>query len=191
VYFEMKHLGKFSKVLRFATILCVAVIGFFLAQKARGEKAYLQIVGPPALRFQAPATNYSWFTGKLFELSAKVKNPSGKTALTVPQANITNSVVVFHPTSIAPAKGNQVSGLPQIGANEENNSEMPVISPDSSSAASDLLTVSPQMITEYLQPAPKQDEAMGQTNSRVIFVPPEMQFMPPAPKVSGESRGHL
>ncbi|HEY5234495.1 MAG TPA: hypothetical protein VIK35_13275 [Verrucomicrobiae bacterium] len=105
-------------------------------------------------------------------------------------ANSTNNIAVSRQIPVAPANANQTNQVPvepETGAGGKNNSETPVFSPDASSSASDLLTVTPQMITEYLKPAQTQTDQTTQTNS-VVFVPAELEFAPPAPKASGESQ---
>ncbi len=50
-----------------------------------------------------------------------------------------------------------------------------------------MLTVTPQMITEYLKPGQNQTQQTNQ-NGGVLFVPAEMQLAPASPGVSGASQ---
>jgi hypothetical protein len=183
---NQNSMNGLSKRGKFVGVIGVIVIGgMFAVLEARDERAYLPVVGLPPLRFQAVTTNNAWLAFKLSASVAKTtENSSAKTPAGTTSANITNSVVVFHPASTAPANTNRPSTLPQIPANENNNPDAPVFSPNSSSAASDLLTVSPQMITEYLKPVQNQTNQTGAT----MFVPAEMQLAPPASKSPGESQ---
>jgi hypothetical protein len=180
-------MNKFSKMLELAAVIFAVFVGMMATQPARGENAYLRVVGAPPVRFQAMTTNNSWLAFKssatVTKLAANsnVKKPTGTTS-----ANITNSVVVFHST--ASLATNQTSVLPETVTDEKNSPETPVFSPNSSSSASDLLTVTPQMITEYLKPAAREAAPGAETNQSMVFVPAEMQFTPPAPKASGESQ---
>jgi hypothetical protein len=75
---------------------------------------------------------------------------------------------------------------PETAADAKNNSVPPYNFTNPSSSASDLLTVTPQMITEYLKPVQTETNRTDQPGA-VIFVPAEMQFMPPTPSAATES----
>jgi len=53
--------------------------------------------------------------------------------------------------------------------------------------ASDLLTVTPQMIAQYLRPEPNTTNAMDRPGA-VVFIPADMPFVPPPPRSSADSR---
>jgi hypothetical protein len=91
------------------------------------------------------------------------------------------------PVSPANANTNQAPASPPTVAGEKNNSEIQGVSTNSSSSAGDLLTVTPQMITEYLKPDQKPADPADQKGA-VQFVPAGMQFAPPPPSAPGESR---
>ena len=153
---------------------------------ACGERAYLPSVGVPSLRIQAATTNHLGFDLKSFLMPVKPAVPSNAVAQAAAPAAATNIPVVFNPVSASPGNTNQAPFMPPAVTDAKNNSEPPDITPISPPSASDLLTVTPQMITEYLKPGQNQTQT-NQTGA-VIFVPAQLQFAPPAPNASGESR---
>ena len=162
---------------KFIRVIGAIIAGLFATQEARVVGEYLPIVGPPPLRFQAVITNDFVFNLEPSEAAEEPVETSNTVAQPdAPAVNVTNIIAVSNSISLSSAETNQAS----VVTDETNNYETPVISPDSSSSASDLLTVSPQMITEYLQPAQK---ARGWNNRRnqdtAVFVPLDMQFAPP------------
>jgi hypothetical protein len=177
-------MNGFSKSCKFIGKICAVAASVFFVHETRGESAYLPSVGSPPLRFQVVSTNYFVFDSKP---AAPAANPTKTSAVATtsatPTANHTNITEISNPISNSSANTNQTSA-----ADEENNSETPIIPITSSSSASDLLTVSPQMITEYLKPAQTVTDTKTNQPEPVIFVPVEMQFTPPAPKSSSESR---
>jgi hypothetical protein len=56
-----------------------------------------------------------------------------------------------------------------------------------STSASDLLTVTPQMIAQYLKPESNGTNTMDRPGT-VVFVPADMPFMPPPVKTDTDSR---
>jgi hypothetical protein len=180
-------MSRHSKLREITGVLCALATSIFAFHEARGERAYLPSVGSPPLRFQAFTTNHLVFNLESFVTPVKPAETSN--AVTQIAANSTNNVAVSSQIPVALANANQTNQVPvepETGAGEKNNSETPVFSPNVSSSASDLLTVTPQMITEYLKPAQTQTDQANQTNP-VVFVPAELQFAPPAPKAPGES----
>jgi hypothetical protein len=172
---------------KFISVIGAIIVGVFAVLEARGVGAYLPIVGSPPLRFQAVITNHFHFNLESFEATEESVETSNTVAqLDAPVTNAANITAVSTPISFSSAKTNQISAA----TDEENNSEMPVISPNSSSSASDLLTVTPQMITEYLQPAQKATGGAYRKNQSdtSVFVPFEMQFAPPMPGASAKSQ---
>jgi hypothetical protein len=181
-------MSRFSKSREITGVICAIASGIILVHEARGERAYLPSVGSPPLRFQAFTTNHLVFNLESFVMPAKPAGTSN--AVTQIAANFTKKIAVSSQTPVALANANQTNQVPlkpENGAGGKNNSETPVFSPNASSSASDLLTVTPQMITEYLKPAQTQTEQPNETNS-AVFVPAELQFAPPAPKAPGESQ---
>jgi hypothetical protein len=162
-------------------------ISLFAVPETRGERAYLPAVGSPPLRFQAITTNHFVFNLESFAQPPKPAEISNTMAQAVaPPVNTTN--LVENPNSIPVfSQTNQASVKPETVADTKNNSVPPFNFANSSSSASDLLTVTPQMISEYLKPAQTEANRADQPGT-VVFVPAEMQFTPPTPNASAESR---
>ena len=170
---------------------CLMIGGELAVQPSLGDSAYLPSVGSPSLRFQVVTTNHWVFTPNLPALKVKPMETSN----VVMQTKLPESSTSTDDTNVAktinqismPVKTNEVVARLETATNENSNI---IQSPNfgvSSSTAGDLLTVTPQMIANYLKPA--QNEAdQGYRQGSVTFVPPEMQFIPPVPKAPAESR---
>jgi hypothetical protein len=145
-----------------------------LASDSLGNNGYLQSVGPPPMRFEAVATNDSWFLSKLALPKPKAAVPSNNAAPATEPTNAAEVVRDANPERAVPAKTKQVPVVAVTKVKENSTNSTP--------SASDMLTITPQMINEYFKPAPA--EAAGSpTNSlppgATIFVPAELQFVPP------------
>jgi hypothetical protein len=171
-----------SKSHKFAGLVFAIAAGVFAVGEARGESAYLPSVGSPPLRFQVFNTNRLFLSLKSF---APAKVSELETNLAAAAAIVTNMAAT--PVSPPNANTNQAPASPPTVADGKNNSEIQGVSTNSSSSAGDLLTVTPQMITEYLKPDQKQADPADQKGA-VHFVPEGMQFAPPPPSSPGESR---
>jgi hypothetical protein len=164
-------------------VILAIVVGIFAVHEAGGARAYLPAVGSPPLRFQAVDTNDTVLDFKSFIIMAAKKTEASNAV-----AQITpNFTAASNPVSVLPLNTNPAPAMPQIVADVEKKSESPVITPISPPSASDLLTVTPQMITEYLKPAQNKADQKDQKGAEV-FVPAGTQFAPPSPKVPGESQ---
>jgi len=165
------------------------VFGMVAVYESQGARAYLPSVGLPPLRFQAVTTNHLVFDLKSFATAPKPAEITNAPThqITAAAARAADVVAVSNPISSSLENTNQAPVAPQSGTDAKDNSETPGISPISSSSASDLLTVTPQMITEYLKPVQNQAQPTNQAGT-VVFVPTDMQFAPPAPKEPGESQ---
>jgi hypothetical protein len=176
---------------KFVVIIFAIVAVAFADCEARGNQAYLSDVGSPPLRFEAVSTNHLVFDLKSLALMAKpAKTSDTASPPSVPAVNVTNVVTVTNLISSSSANTNQPAAMLQSASAGKNNSETPVISPNLSSSASDLLTVTPQMIAQYLQPSQKTEEPADRRNQpgNSVFVPVEMQFAPPAPAAPAKSQ---
>jgi len=167
--------------------------GLFFAHEAQGERAYLPTVGSPPLRFVAEATNYFVYDPKSMVLAAKPKdtNSTVTSPMTSPMANATNGVESSSQNPMAATDAQRPSTMVSSMLNENKGSSQRYNSDFSPGAASDLLTVTPQMINEYLKPGrykPGNGTNQFDQPGAVVFVPAEMQFRPPAPKNSTESQ---
>ena len=165
-----------------AAIFMVAVCAFN-ALPARGESGYLEVAGPPPLRFAARMTN-EFLLATRFPLPQPKPEPVAVSNVVteIPASTETNAEVVkiSVPTnavpliSPVPPATNQVSEVSVSTVSSEGNN-----SADTSAAAGDLLTTTPQMIMQYLKP----DADIGnlnQTNrpATAVFMPTWMGFMP-------------
>jgi hypothetical protein len=141
-----------------------AVIVFFALQKMQGDP-YLNLIGPPPLRFEVIATN----------------NPVFEKELALPMPKDDNAPADISPTNTpsAPAQSssNGVSGAqsPKVFLSDAaKNAKRPV------NPANNLLSTEPQMINQYLQPDRNADANAYQPGD-TIFVPAELGFVPPMP----------
>ena len=170
----------------------IAAVLFF-AHAAQGERAYLPVVGSPPLRFMAINTNDFVFKAKFSDATAKPvnTNSSAANAATLPAVQPTNNVEAARQIPAAIAEAQRPSEKMQP-VEDENKNAAEGYNPDfSSPSASDMLTVTPQMINQYLRPG--RYRGGNGTNEfdqpgAVVFVPAQMQFTPPAPKNSAESQ---
>jgi hypothetical protein len=165
----------------------MAAVCAFNALPARGESGYLEVAGPPPLRFAAQITNEFLLTTR-FPLPQPKPEPQpesvavSNTVAEIPASTETNAEVVKVSASTnvlslippVPPATNQVSEISvSTGSSEGNNSA------DTSAAAGDLLTTTPQMIMQYLKP----DADIGNLNrtnrpATAVFMPTWMGFMP-------------
>ena len=170
--------------------ICAIAALFFGMLPASAIVAYLPIVGPPPLRFELFTTNifsYSQFKLDLANRSqikpapqASTNNPS-----TVSQAIISQPPSPAIATSAPGTSGNSeenVAGGENRPTPRENFNFPP-------STASDLLTVTPQMIAQYLKPDPAATNALDRPGA-VVFVPADLPFTPPTPKGNSESQAN-
>lgn len=153
------------------TVLAVA-LGLYALQ-IRSESVYLERVGPPPLRFAiVAAATPATFAVPL----AMTDDPTNTVASSEAQTNSvrTNSLALQdHPV---PAQTNGNAGPLQ----SDLQNELPAPTPTTASA-SDLLVVSPQMLTELFKPGP------GATNSDNALVLPAVGFTPPGARPSSQA----
>lgn len=161
----MRRVGKFF----FGTIMAI-----FALHKVQGGDFYLALLGPPPLRFQAAATNDVAFTREL--ALPMPKDP--RVSVTILS---TNSPSVKNPypdpkASAESIKPNEAAVILDEAAKNAKGQVNP---------ANNLLSTMPQMINQDLKPyRPDNDEGSYQPGD-VIFVPAELNFVPPMP---GQSR---
>lgn len=173
---------------RLTGLICAGFAGLFLIHEARGGYAYLRVVGPPALRFQAVTTNCYVFDPKAFNFEAKLVATASNVVdqLTTPATNETTAVEpampvpVKNPQPVVITTGNPVNPVNDPAGNY--NFAFPA------STASDLLTVTPQMIAEYLKPQAAAGTNQFDRPGTAVFVPVQMPFLPPAAQGTAESR---
>jgi hypothetical protein len=187
IQFNEDGMSGIFKSRKFTGVIGAILAGFFAAHEASGERAYLPVVGSPPLRFQAITTNHLVFNLDSFAQPPKKAAVSNAvTQIIAPVENTTNLVENSSPIPVS-LETNRVPVKPETLADTRNNSVPPFNFANPSSTASDLLTVTPQMITEYLKPSQTETNRADQPGA-VVFVPAELQFTPPAPNASAESR---
>jgi hypothetical protein len=141
-------------------------------QSMSGEEAYLRSVGPPPLRFQFVDTSNSLFLSELALPKPKpVEQPPmpSPQAEATPETHIAGGIPVFGPLGT-------VGGIP-ILTGAEKNAFIP------GGSASDMLNITPQMISEYFKPyrAEGAPEPSPDQRGQTFSVPAELGFVPPTP----------
>ncbi len=191
-------MNKFRKTGRWGQqvgTLGVLITALYLRPEARAVVGYLNKVGPPALRIWQTSTNVFDYSSFELELAARaqaksdVNSPTNQTGInaTDTQTQHPSSENITTPEKTTPSENystgtsldtsiGEPSGLKSAG-----NMNFP------STSASDLLTVTPQMIAQYLKPESNGTNTMDRPGT-VVFVPADMPFMPPPVKTDTDSR---
>ena len=151
-------------------IIPVMAIVSLATLSASGGEAYLASIGPPPLRFEYVDNNNALF---LSELALPQPKPVVQPPMPPPQPEAkaeTNSVT----GGIAPGAENGVPIFPGPAKN----------APGFLSPASDMLSITPQMINEYFKPSRAEGDAEPgpYQHGQSIFVPAELGFVPPTPE---------
>jgi hypothetical protein len=155
--FRTRLIGKFFPGL---------VMAFFALQKVQGGGLYLAIVGPPPLRYEAPAMDDPVFIGEL----SLPKPKDTKTSVTIlPPDSKSNS-------SVQSTTNDVVAASPSGSMSDAAKSAEGLAAP-----ASNLLSIMPRMMTEYLKPIQAADDSNSYQAGDTIFVPVELGFVPPIP----------
>lgn len=168
--------------------------------------AYLPMVGAPDLRLETVTTNsfnYLAFSQKWSALEAKtalaLSNATALAAAPVANTNNTDGSAAFSSVATSPSGTNIRTGDNPSAANvyattsrddmtdTEKDARQPANFAFPAPTASDLLTVTPQMITQYLRPGENETNKLDRPGV-VVFVPADMPFMPPTVKTTSESR---
>jgi hypothetical protein len=151
--------------------LGVAVV-FIAAQEASGAEAYLKSVGPPPLRFEFISTNNALFLSELALPKPKFVTPP---PMPLAPTNSARSQTYLSTGGGLDMLGEGNGGL-MSGAAAGNAGASP-------NSASDMLSVTPQMINEYFKPNREDNEEAGPLrHGDTIFVPAELGFVPPTPE---------
>jgi hypothetical protein len=160
-------------------IIPAIVIVLLAVQAVSGAEAYLASIGPPPLRFEYVDDNNALF---LKELELPKPAPVSEPAMPAPQAeaNPETTIAASQPVAGSPADMSGVPFLPGAGKNGHH--------PDSS--ASDMLSISPQMISDYFKPysAEGDSESGPFQHGDQIFVPAELGFVPPGSRAIYNSK---
>jgi hypothetical protein len=143
------------------------VMAFLALQKVQGGGLYLAIVGSPPVRYESPAMNDPVF---IEELSLP-KPKDTKTSVTIlPPDSKANSSVQSTTNDVVAAAS--PSGSMSDAAKSAEGLAAP---------ASNLLSIMPRMMTEYLKPIQTADDSSPYQAGDTIFVPVELGFVPPIP----------
>jgi hypothetical protein len=179
-----------QKAGRLRGAICAIAALLFGTLPAPAIVAYLPIVGPPPLRFELVTTNI--FNYSLFKLDLANRS----LIKPAPQASTNNPSTVSHAMTSPPPPATSVASTTGPSGNSEENiaggenrstpRENFNFPP---STASDLLTVTPQMIAQYLKPDPTATNALDRPGA-VVFVPADLPFTPPTPKGNSESQAN-
>ncbi len=204
--------NKNGKICQWTGAVCVLAVLFSFVREASAIYAYLPMIGAPEIRMQVVTTNsfnYLAFSQNYSALQAKMAEAlSNATELAASAENTNNSNGSKPISASAEANSNSKAGAGNVagggvngaaGANtyistspepmsdDEKNGQPPSNFAFPSSTASDLLTVTPQMLTQYLRPDSNETNHLDRPGV-VVFVPADMPFMPPTQKATPESR---
>lgn len=169
----------------------------YLLPETRAVVCYLTKVGPPPLRIWMISTNVFDYSRFELELAAKAQAKPA-TDSTTNQMAITTTDEITEPVSsqnltnsekTKPDETYSTETTPDTGAGAHSGAIPRENFNFPATTASDLLTVTPQMIAQYLKP-----ESYGTNNNTmdrpgaVVFVPADMPFVPPPVKGNADSR---
>lgn len=151
--------------------IIIAIIALYAAPETRGNSPYLKQGGPPPLRFSLAMANLASLAlpASLSENPA----PTNTTEVAVNKSDTTvTNTIPLSILGISPS----ASTLPV-----STNPILPNTSP-ATPAASDMLVVSPQMLTEYFKPGPD-----GTNSANTVILPVAVGFTPPSAKPSSRA----
>jgi hypothetical protein len=166
----IKH-GDVMGLLKIRKLTVVAgMLALCAAQQIRGKSAYLKQIGPPPLRFSAATPPLSF---ALPPMLAERPAPTNSTEIAVPKPNpVETNTVALTSTPIPSVTTN----LPaQSSLDLPNNLPRPA-------SASDMLVVSPQMLTEFFKPGLE-----GTNSATPAIVPEPVWFTPPLATPSSQA----
>jgi hypothetical protein len=152
---------------RFGKFFPAVVVVFLALQKVHGEGLYLALVGPPPLRFDSAAAIDPVVMGELAlpepkdtKATITILPPESKAKPSVESA--TNSVTTAaNPSGSLSDAAKSAEGLP--------------------GSAPYMLSIMPRMMTEYFKPNRSADDSGSYQPGDTIYVPAELQFVPPMP----------
>jgi hypothetical protein len=172
-------------------MICLMLAEFFCVHAQAASRAYLPATGVPPLRFQIVTSNYFVFDPKLFPPQPKPSEIDSNAVNTLAAStNPTHSTAISQPVASSPANAGPLLVGAETSPDERKDAVSHFKFDFSSAAASDLLTVTPQMITQYLKPDSAETNRLDRPGA-VVFVPAEMQFTPPNTKITAESCGTM
>jgi len=155
----------------------ITVIAVLLALSAthesRGISAYLKQIGPAPLRFSltTPVPASLALPVSLIEREAPTNSPSIDSPA---ETSDNTNAIVAPPEAVSAPPPKPVVMSAESPANDSANPP-----------ASDLLPVSPQMLTEYFKPVTEGTNSAGE-----VSVPVPVGFTPPSPQPSSRATYH-
>jgi hypothetical protein len=168
---------------------------FYPLPESRAVVGYLTRLGPPPLRILMTSTNVFDYSRFELELAAKAQAKPNADSITnqmATSATETNTEPLSPENLTRPGKAtmeeNYSAGTSPDTSTEDQSGNMPKGNFNfPSTTASDLLTVTPQMIAQYLKPESYGTNTMDRPGA-VVFVPADMPFVPPPVKANSDSR---
>ena len=163
--------------------------------ETRAVVGYLTKVGPPPLRIWLTSTNVFDYSSFELELAAKAQaklnadSATNQVAITATEANAEPaSSQNLSTLDKAVTDQNYSTGTsPDTGAGQQSGNMPRGNFNFPGTTASDMLTVTPQMIAQYLKPESYGTNTMDRPGA-VVFVPADMPFVPPPVKANADSR---
>ena len=165
-------MNKISELRILSEMTLAMAIGLFATLECGGDP-YLAAAGPPLLRFEVITTNSPLFTAELVLPKQKISEPP---ALAV--AGGTNAAENASGQELNVAGGGAAEYVAGITGGAARNTG------NAANAASELLNITPQMISKYLKPEQSEIPAAGPgpfQRGQSIMVPAELGFVPPMP----------
>lgn len=149
-----------------ANAILLAIFSVFSLIQAHGQSGYLEVVGPPAIRFETINTNEFLLAAK-YPMSPPKPEPTNAANVVASDALTTNEVMKMLEPETSVEAGN-TSGP---------TNQSTVISV--ASGADNSMNTTPEMIMPYLEPDPHGAQ-LNQTNhpATTVFVPTWMGFVP-------------
>ena len=200
-------MSQFSKARTVSAIILVMAMGLLAAQAwPSSSKPYLKVTGPPPLRFEPVGGDHADFLALLTlpnQQESSITNmpppkPESARAETYTSGPLQAPVISSGSDGMFPF--GLFPGMFPYGMLPWGASSMGMYAPPFSnvpahpagiptSAASNMLSVTPQMINNYLQPNPTalQPPPAQYQPGDTIMVPQESGFVPPAPPQSQSS----
>ena len=169
-------MSRLHKLRGRARVIFPAVVSavFVISATLRGN-SYLSSIGPPSLRFESPQTHRSLVpTEYSFADSLPVKVEKA----VIPQpATVPTHPVVDNAVKIFPASTNSATSQIVVASTD---STQPAATSDQANPApnmGDMTIVTPEMLVDYLKPAPGGTRNAAQTG---VVLPGKLGFTPPA-----------
>jgi hypothetical protein len=187
-------MSRFSRARNLSAIIVAMAMGLLAARGASGGKPYLKVTGPPPLRFEFVAANNAPFLALLTlptQKESSITNmpppkPESARAETYTSGDTIMPVISnggfpygMFPYGASPYGGMYPYGMSSWGAPMAVRTGPAAVSTNS---ASNMLSVTPQMINDYFKPNPTEPAPTAPSQYQpgdAIMVPQELGFVPP------------